>query len=220
MNAIGIERHLFWFSFPLGLVKAVGGVLHREVKLPMMLAREFYQQCTIEVARKLLGCILVRQTARGRRLSGKIVETEAYLGVDDPAAHSFNGPTKRSSTMFGPPGFSYIYFVYGMHHCLNVVTRPKGFGEAVLIRAIEPLEGLTKNRDTNGPGKLCRALQLTREHNGLDLCAGKQIWIEPGTPVENADVWDGPRVGIGYKHDAVHWPLRFGVAYSSSYRQP
>ena len=148
------------------------------------LTESFYSQDTIDVAQNLLGCVLVRVTDKGQVLKGQIVETEAYLGVQDECCHSFNGRrTKRTETMYLPAGHAYIYFTYGMHHCFNIVTGNTKEPEAVLIRALKPLEGLPemeRNRRqssklilTTGPGNLCQALKLTRELNGEKLF-GKQ----------------------------------------------
>lgn len=150
------------------------------------LKREFYNRPTLKVAKDLLGKYLV--VKKGRKiLSGKIVETEAYIGSDDPACHAFKGMTPRNEVMFGPPGHAYIYFTYGMYHCLNLVTEKDGYPAAVLIRAVEPVQGTefmmkkrgTKNLQnlTSGPGKLCQALCLDRSLSGADLCSGK-IWLE------------------------------------------
>lgn len=144
------------------------------------LSRTFYERDTIVVARELLGKVLVRRI-EGADLIGRIVETEAYTGRDDPASHAYKGETMRNSVMFGQGGLAYVYFVYGQNFCLNVTTERIGIPGAVLIRAIEPLQGLdamTRNhcltsddvRDiTNGPGKLCKAMKITRELNGIDL---------------------------------------------------
>ncbi|MGB2698414.1 MAG: DNA-3-methyladenine glycosylase [Candidatus Zixiibacteriota bacterium] len=150
------------------------------------LKREFYHRPTLKVAKELLGKFLVVYR-RGKTLSGKIVETEAYIGSSDPACHASKGMTPRNKVMFGPPGHAYIYFTYGMYHCLNLVTEKEGFPAAVLIRAIEPVQGMelmarrrgTKNVKNlaSGPGKLCQALGLDRSLNGEDLCSGS-IWIE------------------------------------------
>ncbi|MFH1428594.1 MAG: DNA-3-methyladenine glycosylase [Candidatus Margulisiibacteriota bacterium] len=148
-----------------------------------ILPRGFYNRPTITVARELLGKTLVYQVSPDNRFTAKIIETEAYLD-DDPASHAFRGKTPRNAPMFGPPGFTYIYFIYGMYHCLNFVTEKEGKAGAVLIRALEPLEGIeqmqknrargNKNVDmhnlSNGPGKLCRALGLTKAHNEMDMC--------------------------------------------------
>ena len=144
------------------------------------LSREFYNRATLGVARELLGKYLVFKKD-GKVLSGKIVETEAYIGLGDKASHASRGKTKRNQVMFGPPGYAYIYFTYGMYHCLNFVTEKESFPAAVLIRALEPEEGIKimqKNRKTkniqnlaSGPGKVCMALGLDREMNGTDLCS-------------------------------------------------
>ncbi len=151
----------------------------------MKLPRSFYARRTDLVARDLLGCILVRNL-NAKRLSGRIVETEAYFGQGDPGSHASRGMTPRNKIMFGKPGFAYVYFVYGNHHCLNFTTEKEGTAGAVLIRALEPIEGvgeMTRNRRggslTNGPGRLTQALGITREHNGIDL-TGNQIYVMKG----------------------------------------
>ncbi len=150
------------------------------------LKRKFYNRPTLKVAKDLLGKYLVVQKGE-KILSGKIVEAEAYIGTNDPACHASRGMTPRNKVMFGPPGYAYIYFTYGMYHCLNLVTEKKGFPAAVLIRAIEPDQGMElmmKRRGmkniknlTSGPGKLCQAMGLDRSLNGEDLCSGR-IWVE------------------------------------------
>jgi DNA-3-methyladenine glycosylase len=170
------------------------------------LSRDFYARDTLSVARDLLGCSLVHEGPEGR-VKGRIVEVEAYEGEDDPACHASAGLTPRTEPLYGPPGRAYVYLIYGMHHCLNAVTRPRGRPSAVLIRALEPEEGLElmrrpqgragngrAHRDlANGPGKLCRSFGLSLEHNRLDL-TGRRLWIEAGRPVERV-AWT-PRVGI------------------------
>lgn len=167
----------------------------------MPLPSSFYDRSAIDVARELLGTVLVR-VVEGQRRSGRIVETEAYDGPHDLACHSARGRTRRTEVMFGPPGFAYVYFIYGMHHCLNAVTR--GPGAAVLIRAIEPIEG-TAGR-TSGPGLVCRALAIDRTLNGSSL-AGPDFWIEEGTPP--AAITAGPRVGVAYAGEWAARPWRF-----------
>ncbi|MGE0528114.1 MAG: DNA-3-methyladenine glycosylase [Bdellovibrionales bacterium] len=185
------------------------------------LTREFYARDTIDVARELLGKRLVHRLPDGARVSGRIVETEAYLGLEDPACHSFGGRcTPRTAVMYGDPGLSYIYFIYGVHFCFNVVTVARDVPEAVLVRALEPVEGIERmyarepglppHRLANGPGKLCLALGLGRAHNGLDLTSSDVLWIEPDGVRKDETVIEGPRIGIGDRHDAIHWPLRFG----------
>jgi len=158
---------------------------------------------TLDVAQKLLGSHLIVNLG-GETLVGRIVETEAYL-EDDPAAHSFKGLTPRTKPMFGPPGFSYVYLIYGMYYCFNVVTNVEGIGEAVLIRALEPLTGIEtmkRRRKQNsitalcsGPGKLCSALGINKQHNGIDLQSGI-IQIEPKVLSKNEKIVVSRRIGI------------------------
>jgi DNA-3-methyladenine glycosylase len=136
------------------------------------LPRSFYERPTATVARALLGKLLVRR--RGEHLAvARLVEVEAYLGIRDAASHARRGPTPRAAIMFGPPGFLYVYLIYGMHHCMNVVTETDGVAGAVLLRAAEPVSGvpLEKGRPLTGPGKLCAGLGITRRDNGRDLTA-------------------------------------------------
>ncbi len=187
----------------------------------MKLIRDFYQRDTIEVAEELLGKVLVRDDGR-QRLSGLIIETEAYLGLDDPACHTFGGRrTQRVQSMYLPGGHAYVYFVYGMHYCFNVVTTETA-PEAVLVRALLPLEGVRTMQNwrrvkgdpedlTNGPGKLCQALGIDRSFDGASL-VGEQIYIEEPSQArrpEKLRIEATPRVGINYAGDAAFWPLRF-----------
>ena len=152
----------------------------------MKLGREFYNRPTLKVAKELLGKYLV-MNMEGKKLSGKIVETEAYRGLYDPASHAYGGMTPRNRIMFGEPGHAYVYFTYGMYYCLNVITERKGVPAAVLIRALEPMEGIEimkrrrkreKPEDlTSGPGKLCQAMGINKTLNGADL-VGKTIYLE------------------------------------------
>ncbi len=179
-----------------------------------VLPREFYARPTGEVARELLGKVIVHGPTAGR-----IVEAEAYLGVNDRAAHAFRGVTERTRVLFGPPGHAYVYFIYGMHECLNIVAEPEHSAGCVLIRAVEPLTGiaLMKRRRpaarsvrdlTSGPGKLTRALGITRRHYGADLTSGdltvRRFHDEPAFEIEVT-----PRIGITHCAD---WPLRFVIA--------
>lgn len=175
------------------------------------LSREFFARDTLAVARELLGTRLVRMLD-GERLSGVIVECEAYIGEDDTACHASKGRTARNEVMFGPPGYAYVYFTYGMHWMLNVVTEIAGFPAAVLVRAIEPVEGIEtmrvlrqakgkprRERDlTSGPARLTQALAIDRTLNGTDLVAGDQLWLEPGDSFPDDGVERGPRIGIRY----------------------
>lgn len=143
------------------------------------LPRSFFNRPTLTVAEELIGKYLVYRV-EGQTISGRIVEVEAYIGEDDPACHAAPGMTKRNAIMYGPPGFAYIYFIYGMYNCMNVVTERKGFPAAVLIRAAEPVDGVELMADRSGktphrlmmsgPGRLCRAFGLTTEHSGMDMC--------------------------------------------------
>jgi DNA-3-methyladenine glycosylase len=170
--------------------------------MPKPLARSFYDRPTLTVARELLGNRLVR-VLDGRRLSGIITEAEAYIGEQDLGCHAKAGKTPRTAVMYGPAGHAYIYFTYGMHWCLNVVTEREGFPAAVLIRAIQPLEGVEwisarrHGRDTDGPAKLTQALGIDGALNALDLCepAGG-LWIEADLPISDQDILVGPRVGL------------------------
>ena len=182
--------------------------------MPAPFPRAFYNRPAIEVARALLGTILVHGTT-----SGRIVETEAYLGLQDRAAHSFRGITPRTRVMFGEPGHAYVYLIYGMYECLNVVAEPEGSPGCVLIRALEPLEGIPRMRRrrpaargiedlANGPGKLTLAMGITRRHNGADFTSGS-LTIHPAQKREEIQIGVSPRIGIQHCAD---WPLRFFVA--------
>ncbi len=181
------------------------------------LPRSFFARPSTEVAPDLLGRVLVRLLPDGTRLAARLVETEAYE-EGDPASHSFRGRTARTEVMFGPPGRLYVYFTYGMHFCMNVVTGRDGEGSAVLLRAARPLEGLqemARRRGTDrpellcaGPARLCQAFGVDRGMNGIDLVEGEAMWIEPGRRLAGAAV-AGPRVGIRH---AVDRPWRFAVA--------
>jgi len=166
---------------------------------------DFYARDTLKVARELLGKRLVR-VIDGERLSGLIVETEAYIGEEDRACHASRGRTLRTEVMYGPPGHAYIYLIYGMYHCLNVVTDRVGFPAAVLIRGIQPDEGveyMRRNRGfppegelANGPGKLCQALAIDRSLNGLDLCQGDLLFLEEAAKADPKTIEVTPRIGI------------------------
>lgn len=152
-------------------------------------SREFFARPTVEVAPDLLGMILCRRLSDGSIAKAEIVEVEAYT-ADDPACHAWRGKTKRCEVMFGPPGYSYVYFIYGMYNCLNVVTEPDGIAGAILIRAIDTAGG-------NGPGKLCKTWEINREHNGIDLLDRSGVlYLEPGRKLDAADIGISIRVGI------------------------
>src|SRR5690242_14572750 len=176
-----------------------------------ILPRRFYERPTVEVARALLGKVLVHGPA-----AGAIVETEAYLGGDDLAAHSARGITGRTRVIFGPPGHAYVYFIYGMYECLNLVVEPENVPGCVLIRALEPVAGLEimrrrrpaarKPEDlTSGPGKLTLALNITRAQNGADVTRGSLVVREPAE-VRPLEIAVSPRIGITHCADL---PLRF-----------
>jgi len=164
------------------------------------LPRSFYARDTVTVARALLGMHVVHRH-RGTERVGRIVEVEAYLGPHDQAAHSARGLTPRTRVMFGPPGHAYVYLIYGLHHCLNVVTEPEGHGAAVLIRALEPVRNLRGS--ARGPGLVTRALGVDRRHDGTDLL-GDRLFITAGgdAPVR---IVRRPRIGVDY---AGHWARR------------
>ncbi|WP_148598575.1 DNA-3-methyladenine glycosylase [Aquisphaera giovannonii] len=175
------------------------------------LPHSFYDRPAEDVAPELLGKLLVRREGGGKpRRMGRIVEAEAYLGPHDLAAHSSKGRTARTEVMFGPPGYAYVYLIYGMHHCLNAVTGPGNHASAVLLRALEPVENVEAS--TSGPGRLCRALNIDRTLNGHDLTRGGLIIAEPDDPAPAFDVVAGPRVGVDYAGDWAARPYRFSIA--------
>jgi DNA-3-methyladenine glycosylase len=165
------------------------------------LPRSFYDRDTIAVARELLGKLLVHQS-NGVRRAGKIVEVEAYLGPHDLAAHSAKGLTGRTKVMFGPPGHAYVYLIYGIHHCMNVVTEREGQASAVLLRAVEPVENI-KGR-TCGPGLLCRAMKIDRRLNAHDLLSD-DFFIATPEKTGSFVIVKRPRIGVNY---AKHWAKR------------
>lgn len=179
------------------------------------LSRDFYNRDTVQVARELLGCLLVHHSTEGLT-AGIIVETEAYLQHGDPACHTHRGMTPRNKVMFGPPGHAYVYFTYGVHYCFNAVTQPDGVGDAVLIRALQPelgIELMQKRRGRerlkdlcSGPGKLVQAMGINKEHNGSDLLTGP-VRIYPGEQ-EVSDIITTTRIGIKAGADL---PLRFYI---------
>jgi len=201
------------------------------VSIGAVLPRAFYVQPTLVVARRLLGQVLAHETADGIA-AGRIVETEAYRGPADRAAHSRGGHrSERNEVMYGPPGHAYVYFVYGMHHCVNVVTQPIGVPEAVLIRALEPVAGLalmrTRRRIADGadwrlcrgPGALCQALGIDRDRNGADLTRGA-LTIRSAPAVPGRLVARTPRIGVDYAGDDAAHPWRFVVTTSRAASGP
>ncbi len=187
----------------------------------MRLGRRFFARDTLRVAHDLLGCRLVR-VLDGNRLSGRIVETEAYIGEQDEASHASPGLTDRNASMYGPPGHAYVYLIYGMYHCFNVVTDKEGYPAAVLIRALEPVEGLNAMRQrrggrpdeqlTSGPGRLCEALAIGLQVDSADLCSpAATIFLEAGDLAPDERVATGPRVNVRGDSHALSVPWRFYV---------
>ena len=188
----------------------------------MKLDRAFYlKENTVEVARDLLGKLLVVPDENGDRVSGIIVETEAYLGVEDRAAHSYGGRrTARTEATYALGGHVYVFFVYGMYFQLNIVTGPVDHPHVVLIRAVEPVEGIQKMRErrgpmkdrnlTSGPGKLCIALGIDRSFNKADLL-GERVWIEDHRDVQYSEISAGKRIGIDYAGEDAEKPWRFWI---------
>ncbi len=187
-----------------------------------LLPRSFFDRPTQTVARELLGCRLIRRLG-GTLLAGAIVETEAYIGERDLACHARAGRTRRTEIMYGPPGFAYVYFTYGMHWMLNLVTEADGFPAAVLIRAFEPLEGIARMQErrggkplsqlASGPAKLTRALGIARGENGLDCCRpDSPLTLAPGEVVPPSSVKSTPRIGLGQTPEPwLSKPWRFTI---------
>ena len=183
------------------------------------LPRDFYARPTLRVARDLLGKVLALETAASTK-TARIVEGEAYLGGRDPASHAYRGLTPRTAPMFGPPGRSYVYFVYGMYHCLNVVTESDGVAGAVLLRGAEPLAGFEDldPRSLAGPGKLARAFGLTTEHTNLDLVRSI-LTVRDAPRVATSRVVRSARVGLN-EHATTDKPWRLYVRGSSGVSRP
>jgi DNA-3-methyladenine glycosylase len=196
-------------------------------RMPRRLTRSFFQRETLVVARELVGARLVRVERGGLRSSGLIIEAEAYIGSEDLGCHARAGRTTRNASMWGPPGHAYVYFTYGMHWCLNIVTEADGFPAAVLLRALLPTEGTARMRRrraaagatdlAGGPAKLCQALGIDRRFDGHDLCSPQaSLFLEAGRPVADEDVTCGPRIGLNYVPEP--WrskPWRFRVQPSA-----
>jgi len=182
---------------PIPLLTKEGNMQDHSIPLP----REFYDRPTLKVAKDLLGKVLIKQTASGI-LQSRIVDVEAYVGPKDKACHASKGRTSRTGIMFGPAGFTYVYLIYGMYHCLNIVTEREDYPAAILIRG---LEILGNNHPTafptriDGPGRVCRFLEIDRTHNGLDATFGATLWIEDqGLAVSRKQVQALPRIGVDY----------------------
>ena len=187
----------------------------------MRIERKFYMRDAITVGKDILGKIIVKKTADGRIMSGRITEVEAYMGATDKASHSYGGKrTKRTEVMYKEGGYSYVFLIYGMYECFNVTVGREGDPQAVLIRGVEPLENknfmwekrkVKKEKDiSNGPGKLTKALGITREDNGVDLVAGENLWLEDdGYKVK--DIVETTRIGIDYAEEDALKPWRFYI---------
>jgi DNA-3-methyladenine glycosylase len=190
------------------------------VRIPRKLPRSFYLDDTVSVARALLGCVLWRQIG-DELLAARIVETEAYLGANDLASHARRGlRSARNESMYMAGGHAYVYFTYGMHWCMNVVTQEADTAEAVLLRAAEPLLGVESIRERrpkakrdhdlmNGPGKLCAALSIDKALDGVALNSDVLFLTGRDVQVADADIAVSPRVGVDNSGEAAHWPLRF-----------
>lgn len=187
----------------------------------MRIERKFYMRDAVTVGKDILGKIIVKKTADGRIMSGRITEVEAYMGITDKASHSYGGRrTKRTEVMYKEGGYSYVFLIYGMYECFNVTVGREGDPQAVLIRGVEPLENknfmqekrkVKKEKDiSNGPGKLTKALGIIREDNGADLTAGENLWLEDdGYKVK--DIVETTRIGIDYAEEDVLKPWRFYI---------
>lgn len=175
-----------------------------------IIKRNFYQKNTLKVAQDLPGCFLVRKSASRRRqkiIRGVITEAEAYIGEDDLACHASRGRTPRTEVMYGEAGHAYVYMIYGMYHCLNIVTERKNFPAAVLIRAVK-IEGADYKK-TNGPGKLCRFLKIGKKLNGWDMTKKDKLWIERGKKIKKSEIKKSKRIGIDYARHCKHYLWRF-----------
>lgn len=170
-----------------------------------LITQDFFNRDTLIVAKELLGCVLIKNNPDGTRQSGIIVETEAYKS-NDPACHAFRGKTKRSITLFKEPGLSYVYFTYGMHHCMNIVTEPYDTAGAVLIRALEPVKNV---ENTNGPAKLCKAMNITRELNEIPVFEKDSVLqVYTAKKIPEKKIIQTTRIGIKL---AADYPWRFYI---------
>lgn len=175
----------------------------------MTLKQSFYKRNTLRVARELLGCFLVHEY-RGKTIRAMITETEAYVGEKDLACHASRGRTPRTEVMYGEPGHAYVYLIYGMYHCLNVVTEKKDFPAAVLIRGVK-IEDVDQKK-TNGPGKLCKFLKIDRKLNQWDLTKGEKLWLEPRNPrAKLLDIKRSKRIGVDYAQHCREYLWRYSL---------
>ncbi len=176
-----------------------------------VLTSAYFRRPTLQVARSLLGKYLVRKNGR-KVLAGRIVEVEAYIGTEDRACHASKGRTARTQVMFGPSGVSYVYLIYGMYHCFNIVTERVGFPSAVLVRAVE---GIETQKLIDGPGRVCRFLAIDRRLNRWDLTAGEVLWVEDrGERMASSAITTGRRIGVNYAGVWARKPWRFRLRQS------
>jgi DNA-3-methyladenine glycosylase len=182
-----------------------------------VLPRPFYARATLLVARELLGKTVVHVDSEGVRRAGRIVETEAYVGPDDAASHARSGPNGRAALMYGKAGVAYVYLIYGMHNCFNIVTETVGYPGAVLVRAIEPLEHTGRG---SGPGLVCSALHIDRSCSGLDLTTSSNLQLKDARAVPDTSVRVGPRIGVDYAGEWAAHPWRFWIADSPYVSRP
>ncbi len=189
----------------------------------MILGKNFYARDGISLAKDLLGCYLIKEVEQDKIIT-KIVETEAYIGPEDKACHAYNNKrTKRTEVMFGRPGLAYVYLIYGIHNCFNIVAGKEGKPEAVLIRAVEPVSGMNYIKDnreigsrpdielTNGPGKLTEALGINRDFNGLSLTESKELYLTSGEDIPESEIRSGPRINIDYAEEFTEKSWRFYI---------
>lgn len=174
----------------------------------MILPQKFYQQNTLKVAQNLLGCFLVRKIG-GKIIKGVITETEAYIGEDDLASHASKGRTPRTEIMYGEAGYTYVYMIYGMYFCLNIITEKKDFPAAVLIRGVK-IEGVDYKK-TNGPGKLCKFLKIDKKLHGIDIAKNNKLWIESGIKIKKSQIQKSKRVGVDYAKHCKEYLWRFHI---------
>jgi DNA-3-methyladenine glycosylase len=172
-----------------------------------VIPQKFYSRPTLKVAQELVGCFLVR-AGRGKIWRAMITETEAYVGEDDLASHASRGRTPRTELMYGEPGHAYVYMIYGMYYCLNIVTEKKDFPAAALIRGVE-IESIDRKK-TNGPGKLCKFLKIDKKFNGWDMTKSEKLWIEkPAQNFSKKNIVAGRRIGIDYAKHCKEYLWRF-----------
>jgi DNA-3-methyladenine glycosylase len=200
-------------SMPPAMRNPEQGVEKGDRRHTVPLGRGFFARETLEVAKDLLGTFLVHEVDQGTRV-GRVVETEAYVGPDDRGSHAHRGRTVRTAPMFGPPGHAYVYLIYGMHSCLNVVTESDGYPAAVLLRALEAVEGLPG--PARGPALLCRAMGVDRRYSGVDITRPPLFFLAGDSPIGAEYIAAGPRIGIDYAGEWAPRPWRFWIADSSA----